>query len=766
MKQNILSYNQSKNPNYNLTSPRLILKATIKPPVIVGKKKGELKYKKETCSKGKFGGMSGEIFETVFSCDDLEITRYLFLSEDKKYFALKASLKNTSKKTFCLHNLIPFCTQGDDSLNIAGAGIKDWRFVSIGRMKSDIPSGYRLDIDDHNLKHALYNSVGRTAGMGASDADQSNVDRNIVSSDPCTFIKSCSNEDAPGFFMGIVGQNKHMSRIDITSNGPNELKEIAYICEFDGVKVDPEEIRDTHWFVLHEFIDETSVLEEYAEIVAAELKIKKPQKPALNIFCSWQYWSREFYEKDVDETLKLINKNNIPIDVLQLDNGWFDYEGDYNPGFRFPKGMKNFAETTRKAGVLPGLWTCPLIINKDSKMYKKYPDLVLKDNDGNDIPFRTDGDNFAIDPTSLNFKKYLESVYSKFRDWGIYYHKLDFLRAVFLNENARFADPKVNRAQAFEIAMTSLREVLGEDAYINSCGGMSSVGNLPACDSCRTSSDTYSYWKKGHDTNEYFIRFKQNILRNYSNRFWRTDPDAAAIRRQKNPNSDTNHAIHLSVGLLNDEEAFTVLAGQYLGGGNCVMCDPLEDIDDDRLAMLRHTIPSLAIPAKILNFDYSICPNFFLSKIKPRGKKLKNWWTLAVTNFEDHSVSTEIDLNKLGLPAEITNVAIFEFYRQEYIGVHQISDKININLPPHGTRLLRIAPWCSKKPIILGTDLHLSGGGYELDEIKITSKKISGIVKTKWKYPVKITALFPYKDEEKLRNVIVYPSNEKFEISL
>ena len=232
--------------------------------------------------------------------------------------------------------------------------------------------------------------------------------------------------------MGIVGQTEHLSRINITSNGPEELKEIAYVCEFDEVQVDPGDVRDTHWFMLHEFTDETTLLTGFAEIVAAEFNIPKPQKPALNVFCSWQYWCHEFYEKDVVETLKFIKKHNMPVDVLQLDNGWFDYEGDYAPGFRFPKGMKHFAETVREAGLLPGLWTCPLVINKDSEAYKKHPDLVLKDNNGDDIPFRTDGDNFAVDPTSPHFMEYLKSMYNKFKDWGIFYHKLDFLRADFL----------------------------------------------------------------------------------------------------------------------------------------------------------------------------------------------------------------------------------------------------------------------------------------------------------------------------------------------
>ena len=104
MNQNILNYKQSKSPNYNLTSLELILKARIKPPVILDKEASELKYKEETVCKGEFGGMSGEIFKTIFTCDDIELTRYLFLSEDGKYFAVRASLKNISKKAFNLKN--------------------------------------------------------------------------------------------------------------------------------------------------------------------------------------------------------------------------------------------------------------------------------------------------------------------------------------------------------------------------------------------------------------------------------------------------------------------------------------------------------------------------------------------------------------------------------------------------------------------------------------------------------------------------------------
>jgi hypothetical protein len=86
-------------------------------------------------------------------------------------------------------------------------------------------------------------------------------------------------------------------------------------------------------------------------------------------------------------------------------------------------------------------------------------------------------------------------------------------------------------------------------------------------------------------------------------------------------------------------------------------------------------------------------------------------------------------------------------YEQKYCGLlNTDTDEIKAEIPAHGTRVFRLAPY-RQKPLVIGTDLHLSGGG-ELRDVVVTDEYLSGRVETDWDLPVTVTVGFP--DGEKL----------------
>ena len=54
-------------------------------------------------------------------------------------------------------------------------------------------------------------------------------------------------------------------------------------------------------------------------------------------------------------------------------------------------------------------------------------------------------------------------------------------------------------------------------------------------------------------------------------------------------------------------------------------------------------------------------------------------------------------------------------------------ERIDLGLvPPHASRLLRIAPWPGDGPVLAGTDLSFSGGGVEVVEWRPGEGEVAG----------------------------------------
>jgi len=153
--------------------------------------------------------------------------------------------------------------------------------------------------------------------------------------------------------------------------------------------------------------------------------------------------------------------------------------------------------------------------------------------------------------------------------------------------------------------------------------------------------------------------------------------------------------------------------------------------------------PCCAPPAKILDFDNPVCPTLFLTEVTPKCQTLGKWWTLSVGNWEDEAVTREIGIDLEMIPSKLQRFAVFEFYTQKFLGLFDRKDIVELNIPAHGTRVLRITPWDRTSPKVLGTDIHITGGGHEILECHLCNKEVRGRISNPWQYPSTITVGFP-----------------------
>ena len=264
------------------------------------------------------------------------------------------------------------------------------------------------------------------------------------------------------------------------------------------------------------------------------------------------------------------------------------------------------------------------------------------------------------------------------------------------------------------------------------------------------------------------IQIKQNILRNYTGRFWHTDPDATMIRirpeKYKSDERKRNNTF-LSLGLYTDDEAETIITNHYLGGGVVNVSECIPELQESRLKLLSHVIPTTAPGAKILDYHSPDCPSIFLTDVTASCKTMKNWWTLTVGNWEEKCVSRKMKLSEIRLPDNIEKFAVFEFFTQKFIGIKRKDNFIETEIPSHGVRVFRIMEWEGEVPAVVGTDLHITGGACEIANFAADENSVSGEIKTDWQYPVVITVAFPQDvDNVKIITEIIPAGDKTFNI--
>ncbi len=104
------------------------------------------------------------------------------------------------------------------------------------------------------------------------------------------------------------------------------------------------------------------------------------------------YWKSWGFELDftLEEIYGILPElKDLGIYVANLDDGWFDYYGDWkvnqSPG-KFPGGEKDmvdFVDSVHQSGFKTNLWWYPLGVSPESDLAKNHGDLLVMDKDGN-----------------------------------------------------------------------------------------------------------------------------------------------------------------------------------------------------------------------------------------------------------------------------------------------------------------------------------------------------------------------------------------------
>ena len=605
-------------------------------------------------------------------------------------FAICLTLENRSDTDILIESAHPICVH---DLKVDGQAPQNLYILNHGRHKNDLPSVCRPAVHDE----AFSDAVGRLSEEGIF------IDN--IKGDVTEFVGDqigILHADNMNLSFYFLSSDTQLTEITVQTYQDGSLGEIR-VGGTVGCLLVPGAKYTTDWAAVDFRADAFTVTEDYAAHRAKSACARVGNtKPC--VYSTWYYYGLHVTEENILTNLAEIEKQKLPFNCFQIDEGWQVKRGDWEANEKFPNGMKYIADKIIAAGMIPGIWTCPLICSPDSEISKKHPEWLLKNSRGDFCTFRMEGDQYVFDCTHPEVIDWIESLYRRLKEWGYPYHKLDFTRAFVIQNDTAYHNPYITPVQAYVNAMRAVRRGIGEDGYLLICGGLYDP-LIGICDAQRTGSDVQSRWfMEDGKLPKIPFTVKQNILRYFMNDWWHNDPDSLMVRRNEIPGK----AKHLTLGLLSDEEAVTFTANQYFGGGLIGSTEPLDTIDKARLLLLRHVMPPVDTRVRPRNLFLG---ERFISEIDVCVRQ--NYHTVCFINWTDEEQFLSLHVDE-SLAEEGKRYYVSTFFEDTLYENIRLGENVSLGrLAPHATQIVKIADM--DVPQIIKSDAHFSMGG----EVKI-----------------------------------------------
>lgn len=384
---------------------------------------------------------------------------------------------------------------------------------------------------------------------------------------------------------------------------------------------------------------------------------------------SWDYYQAAVTMENLRTELAAIQASPLAgrLRYFCIDMGWEESWGDWRPNRSFPE-MAEVAREIRAAGLEPGIWISPLQARTTLPAVRNQREMLCHDRDGKLI---ISGGHVLLDPTHPWTQERLFSLCRGLREAGFTLFKIDYLYRDYLNQMAALHVP-TGKAAAARLFLEIIREAIGEDAHLLSCGAPLPAA-LGLADSARIGTDIHNFW--GHVRN-----CAVQIAMSYwqAGRVWVNDPDFALIRCSDTTDDPFLNVPYTPQPFVNPEafwmageeaalaELKTWLGLVHLCGGSLFAADSMARLNGLGLSLLDKLLAEPTTPARPLDLFESTPPRVWLAE----GR-------LGVFNFADEPA--EIALPE-GLPP-----SGLDFWSDEVVELDR-----SVTLLPHESLLVKL----------------------------------------------------------------------------
>ena len=195
MRESLLNLIKTESSRFILHDKDFILKVEMLAPVILNEEPIKLHFNDPYIKEINIGGIAGKINGDICTTNGLKINRELFLSDDKRYCAVRMSVTNKRQDAIKHDSLTPLFADQKGSIKIADSDFSDWRILKLSRFKGDIPGCFHPGKVDENYADVVFESKNITAGMGTAQNLDKHSQSDKIIAEPCIFIKNERSEE-------------------------------------------------------------------------------------------------------------------------------------------------------------------------------------------------------------------------------------------------------------------------------------------------------------------------------------------------------------------------------------------------------------------------------------------------------------------------------------------------------------------------------------------------------------------------------------------
>ncbi len=595
---------------------------------------------------------------------------------------IQVSVQNTTGKTVHIEAIRVAEAAAGQAFQLGGPDAQD-------RVLSDSFSEDRPGMQIRDLADAP-GGMHRAVGLQLVYNRQSHVDlmaAALTSNRFLTVLRLHTASDgrgaSPGAFEIDSTGTTEMLRENSLADSPAQDRVTLDLPLAPGQSLDSERILFAAGLRLHR------QLETYGRLIR---KLHNARTTAENPL-GWWSWTAYYF--GLNRSTALTNAEWLSQHLRQMgytffhiDEGYQYARGEYATpdAHLFPGGMAGLERRVTGLGLVPGIWTAPFEVSERSWIYRRHPDWLVHNADGQPIHLGTVTNGldrlYALDTTNPGAQAYLRSTYMTMAgQWGIRYFKLDFMEDSAVE--GFYYRPGTTALEAQRIGLRVIRAAVGDHVLLDKDGSelLNPVGLV---DFGRISQDT------GHSFSATRDAASGVAARYYMNRnYFVADPDAFTVSPQAfGGRSGEGDSEALSL-----DEAKASIALAAVSGGMFEIGDDLPTLGaaPDRLQLLLNAdlldmvhLSRASIPEDLMSYapEEGQPSTFFLREDATQSM-------LTVFNWTDRPRTRTIALADLGLTAE-ANYSVAEIFSDARAEPAR-RGAISLTLPPHSVRMLKIA---------------------------------------------------------------------------
>jgi len=423
----------------------------------------------------------------------------------------------------------------------------------------------------------------------------------------------------------------------------------------------------------------------------------------------WNHWLaffRQVTEQDIVDHADFISEKLKPygMEHCQLDDGYDHpdrrlWSSNWDPK-TFPHGPEWLAQYIKAKDLIPGLWTVPYCYSVNDAN----PDWFLRDDDGNILMDYQGGGELDFTRQEV-IQEYWIPLWKEFKRQGWAYYKFDMGNTSWMwhHYQHNFSDTSKSSFIVSRETMTIFREIMGPEIWYTNhpdvYGGRMGFIDVAGC-----GRDPAPGWRR---MNNFLEVISNNAYQNHI--IWYSDPDCMVLRG-KPTRADAGYFEGKyrvrNKEFLTLEEARTCASLLSLSGMQYLSGDDLLNLEEERLNIIKKTIPTLPIfPVDL--FGRSRYPKHYpeimdLKINAPSGV----YDVITVTNWENISSSRNVYINKELALDKNDSYLVFDNWKEQFVGTFK--SQFQVDLPAHGTGVFTIRR-LKEHPQLLATNRHISG---------------------------------------------------------